>query len=59
MHPFGIALKLGFHTFTKAILVAVSTGPPKQLPVGPWPLKIVGICNALVGLCFLYVLETV
>jgi hypothetical protein len=43
-----IASKLGFHLLTKAILVAVSTSPPKQPPVvGPWQLKIVGISNAL------------
>jgi hypothetical protein len=57
MLPLGIASKLGLHPSTKAILVAVSTSPPKQPPaVGPWQLKIVGFCNALVRLCFIYVL---
>ena len=49
MLPLGIASKLGFHPLTKAILVAESTSPPKQPPVGPWQSKIEGICNALVG----------
>jgi hypothetical protein len=59
MLPFGIASKLGFHPFTKAILVAVSTSPPKNPPAGPWQLKIVGICNSLIAFnlkCFRLVL---
>jgi hypothetical protein len=54
MLPLGIASKVGFQPETKAILVAVSTSPPKQPPVvGPWQWKMVGICDALVGLCFI------
>jgi hypothetical protein len=49
-----LASKLGFHPLTKAVLVALSTSPPKWATVGPWQLKIAEICNALVGLCFLY-----
>jgi hypothetical protein len=67
MLPLGIGSKLGFHPSTKAVLLKLfwllyltnPTSPPKQPPVVPWHLKIVGICNALVGLCFLYVLETI
>ena len=52
MLPLGIASKLGLHPFTYDILVTVvSTSPPKQPPAGPWQLKIVEICNGLVGLC--------
>jgi hypothetical protein len=53
--------KLGFHPFlTKAVLVAISTSPQKQPPVvGSWQLKIAEICNALVGICFIYALETI
>jgi hypothetical protein len=36
----GLALKLGFQPLTKAVLVAISTSPPKQPPAGPWQLKI-------------------
>jgi hypothetical protein len=53
------ASKLGFHPLTKAVLVVISTSPHKQPPVGPWQLKIAEICNALVGLCCLYALETI
>ncbi len=56
---FGLALKLGLHPLTKAVLVVISTSPPKQLPAGPWQLKISEICNALVELCLLYVLQTI
>jgi hypothetical protein len=60
MLPLGLASKQGFHPLTKAVLVVViSTSPPKQPPAGQWQLKIAEICNALVGLCFLYVLETI
>jgi hypothetical protein len=55
---FGLASKLGFHPLTKAALFAISTIPPKWPPIGPWQLKIAEICNALVGLCVLYVFET-
>jgi hypothetical protein len=50
--------ELGLHLSTKAILGVISTSPPKQPPAGPWQLKIAKIFSALVGLCFLYVLET-
>jgi hypothetical protein len=54
----GLPSKLGLHPLRKAVLVAISTSPPKWPPIlGPYQLKIVEICNALVGLCFLYVLE--
>jgi hypothetical protein len=59
MLPLGLASKLGLKPLTKAVLVAISTSPPKQPPAGPWQLKMVEICNALVGLCFLYVLGTI
>jgi hypothetical protein len=59
MLPLGIASKLDFHPLTRANLVAESTTSQKQPPLGPWQLKIVGICNALVGLFFLDVLETI
>ena len=36
----GLASKLGFQPLTKAVLVAISTSPPKQPPAGPWQLKI-------------------
>jgi hypothetical protein len=52
MLPLALASKLGLHPLTKAVLVARCTSPPKQPPAGPWQLKIVKICNALVGLCF-------
>jgi hypothetical protein len=55
----GLILKVGLHPLTKAVLVVMSTCPPKQPPTGPWQLKIAEICNALVGLCFLCVLETI
>ena len=49
--------QLGFYLLTtKAVISA--TIPQKQPPVGPWQLKIAEICNALVGLCFIYALET-
>jgi hypothetical protein len=51
--------KLGFHPLTKAVLVAIPTSPPKWPPIGPYQLKIAEICNALVGLCCLYVLEII
>jgi hypothetical protein len=55
-----LASKLGFCPMTKAALVVISTSsPPKQPPIGPWQLKIAQICNELVGLCFLYALETI
>jgi hypothetical protein len=54
----GLALKLGFHPLTEAVLAVISTNPLKQPPAGPRQLKIAEICNALVGLCFLYELET-
>jgi hypothetical protein len=58
--PHGLALKLGFQPLTKAVLVPISTSPPKQQPpAGPRQLKIVEMCNALIGLCFLYALETI
>jgi hypothetical protein len=56
--PLHLASKLGFHLLTKSIVVAISTSPPKWPPIGPWGFKIVGSCKVLVGLCFLYVLET-
>jgi hypothetical protein len=59
MLSLGLASRLGFHPLTKAVLILISTSPPKQPPAGPRQLKIVEICNALVGLCFLYVLETI
>jgi hypothetical protein len=55
----GLASKLGFHPLTEAVLVAISTTPSKKPPAGPWQLKLVEICNVLVGLCFLFVLETI
>jgi hypothetical protein len=55
----GLASKLSWHPLTKAVLVDICTSPPKQPSGGPWQLKIVEMCNALVGLCFLYVLETI
>jgi hypothetical protein len=54
-----LASKLGFHPLTKAVLVVLSTSPPKWPTVGPWQLKIAEICHALVGLCFLYAYETI
>jgi hypothetical protein len=33
--PLGLAVKLGFHPLTKAVLVAISTSPPKWPPMGP------------------------
>ena len=54
-----LALKLGFHPSTKAILVVISTSAPKWAIVGPWPWKLAEICNALVGLFCLYALETI
>jgi hypothetical protein len=59
MLSLGLASRLGFHPLTKAVLILISTGPPKQPPVRPWQLKIAEIFNELVGLCFLYVLETI
>jgi hypothetical protein len=41
MLPLGLASKLGLHPFTKAVLVVISTSPPKQPPAGPWQLKMV------------------
>jgi hypothetical protein len=35
MLGFSLALKLGFQPLTKAILVAISTSPPKWPPIGP------------------------
>jgi hypothetical protein len=35
MIPLGIASKLGCHPLTKAILIAISTSPPKWPPIGP------------------------
>jgi hypothetical protein len=35
----GLALKVGFQASTKAVLVGISTNPPKQPPAGPWKLK--------------------
>jgi hypothetical protein len=58
MLQFSLTLKLGYHPLTKGILVAISNSPPKQPPIGPCQSKIVEICNAIVGLFFLYVLET-
>jgi hypothetical protein len=54
----GLALKLGLHPLTNAVLFVISTSPPEQPPAGPWQLEIAEICNALVGLCFLHVLKT-
>jgi hypothetical protein len=31
---FGLALKLGFHPLTKALLVAISTSPPQKATYG-------------------------
>jgi hypothetical protein len=55
----GLALKLGFQPLTKAVLVVISTTSQKK-PPGLWQLKKITetICNVPVGLCFLYVLET-
>jgi hypothetical protein len=54
MLPLGLALKLGFQPLTEAMWVTISTSLPKWPPIGPYLLKIVEICNALVGLCFQY-----
>ncbi len=56
--PLGLASKLGLHSLTKAVFVVIFTIPSKQPPTGLWQLKIAEICNALAGLLFLYVLET-
>jgi hypothetical protein len=34
--PLGLALKLGLHPLTKAVLFVISTSPPKQTPAGVW-----------------------
>jgi hypothetical protein len=48
------------HPVTKAMLVTISTTSLSKQPlVGPWQLKRVGMCNAPVGLCFLYVLKKI
>jgi hypothetical protein len=48
---FSLTSKLGLHPLSKTVLVAISTSPPKWPPIlGPYRLKIVEICNALVGL---------
>jgi hypothetical protein len=54
-----LALKIGFHPLTKAVLVVISTSPPKWATVGPWQLQMEEICNALVGICCLYALKTI
>jgi hypothetical protein len=59
MLPLGPALKLGFQPLTKAVLVVISTSPPKQPPAGPWQLIPAEICSELFGFCFLYVLEAI
>ena len=60
MLPLSLASKLGLHPLTKAVLVVISTSPPKQPPAVTSQLKITEICNAFVGSCFLYnVLETI
>ena len=41
---------LGFHPLTKAVLIAISTSPPKWPPIGPQGLKILKNCKLLVGL---------
>jgi hypothetical protein len=49
-----LALRISYHPWTKAILVAISASPPKWPPLGPYILKMVEIYNELVGLCFLH-----
>jgi hypothetical protein len=53
------ASKLGFHPRTKAVLVAISAILQNKPPLGQYQLKIADMGYILVGLCFLYVLETV
>jgi hypothetical protein len=39
----GLASKLGSHSLTKTVLVAISTISPKQPPAGPWQFML-SIC---------------
>ncbi len=54
MLQLNLASKIGFHSLTQAVSVVIFTGPPKWPTVCPWQMKRAEICNALVGLCFLY-----
>jgi hypothetical protein len=54
-----LALKIGFHPCTKAVLVAISAIPQNYPSLVQYELKIADIGYILVGFCFLYILERV